>query len=62
MKLLSKITAIALLLVLAALPAPSRAQDKVTVGVFPISSSLPYFVAIERGSSRRRTSSRRPPG
>jgi NitT/TauT family transport system substrate-binding protein len=25
------------------------AQDKVKVGVFPISSSLPYFVAIEKG-------------
>ena len=25
------------------------AQDKVSVGVFPISSSLPYFVALERG-------------
>src|SRR5207302_1655945 len=38
---------------LAALPAPSRAQekvqDKVSVGVFPVSSSLPYFVALERG-------------
>lgn len=31
--------------------APDRAaaQDKVSVGVFPISSSLPYFVALERG-------------
>jgi NitT/TauT family transport system substrate-binding protein len=28
---------------------PALAQDKVRVGVFPISSSLPYFVAIERG-------------
>ena len=25
------------------------AQDKVKVGVFPTASSLPYFVAIERG-------------
>jgi NitT/TauT family transport system substrate-binding protein len=32
---------------LAALPA--SAQDKVKVGVFPVSSSLPYFVALERG-------------
>ena len=32
---------------LAALPA--AAQDKVKVGVFPVSSSLPYFVALERG-------------
>src|SRR5262250_1054126 len=29
--------------------APAFAADKVTVGVFPISSSLPYFVAIEKG-------------
>jgi len=28
---------------------PAAAQDKVKVGVFPVSSSLPYFVAIERG-------------
>ena len=28
---------------------PQDAADKVTVGVFPISSSLPYFVAIEKG-------------
>jgi NitT/TauT family transport system substrate-binding protein len=35
--------------VLLALAAPAAAQDKVTVGVFPVSSSLPYFVALERG-------------
>jgi len=28
---------------------PATAAEKVKVGVFPISSSLPYFVAIERG-------------
>jgi NitT/TauT family transport system substrate-binding protein len=28
---------------------PALAQDKVKVGVFPTASSLPYFVAIERG-------------
>jgi NitT/TauT family transport system substrate-binding protein len=28
---------------------PAVAQDKVKVGVFPVSSSLPYFVALERG-------------
>lgn len=28
---------------------PVVAQDKVKVGVFPVSSSLPYFVAVERG-------------
>src|SRR5215204_7119998 len=35
------------LAVLAAVPA--AAQDKVKVGVFPVSSTLPYFVAVERG-------------
>src|SRR5437660_5748282 len=34
---------------MAALATPAAAQDKVTVGVFPLSSSLPYFVALERG-------------
>jgi len=38
---------LALALCLTALPA--LAQDKVKVGVFPVSSSLPYFVAFERG-------------
>jgi len=38
-----------LLVVLAAAPARAQAPDKVTVGVFPLSSSLPYFVALERG-------------
>src|SRR5215212_3458557 len=28
---------------------PAFAQDKVRVGVFPVSSSLPYFVALEKG-------------
>ena len=41
------------LAVLAALAAsvatPSFAADKVKVGVFPSSSALPYFVALERG-------------
>src|SRR5258707_13952367 len=50
MQLTSRLAAILVLLAaLAALPAPSRAQDKVSVGVFPLSSSLPYFVALERG-------------
>src|SRR5258706_1107788 len=35
--------------ILAALGLPAAAQDKVKVGVFPTASSLPYFVAIERG-------------
>jgi NitT/TauT family transport system substrate-binding protein len=34
---------------LATIASPAAAQDKVKVGVFPISSSLPYFVAIEKG-------------
>jgi NitT/TauT family transport system substrate-binding protein len=33
----------------AVMPGQAVAQDKVSVGVFPISSSLPYFVALERG-------------
>src|SRR2546426_522856 len=39
----------AALAAIAALAAPAAAQDKVKVGVFPVSSSLPYFVAVERG-------------
>lgn len=34
---------------LAAAMSPASAQDKVTVGVFPVSSSLPYFIAVEKG-------------
>jgi NitT/TauT family transport system substrate-binding protein len=41
--------AVAALAALAALAAPAAAQDKVKVGVFPVSSTLPYFVAVERG-------------
>src|SRR5262245_14600601 len=40
---------LAVLATLAALSAPAVAQDKVKVGVFPVSSTLPYFVAVERG-------------
>src|SRR5216110_3834390 len=40
---------LALLALNAAAPGPAAAQDKVSVGVFPVSSSLPYFVALERG-------------
>jgi len=36
-------------LAIALTAAPAAAQDKVKVGVFPVSSSLPYFVALERG-------------
>jgi len=43
------VAAIVLVAALATFPAPSNAQDKVAVGVFPISSSLPYFVALDRG-------------
>src|SRR3954471_20407688 len=39
----------ALLAGVMALCAPAAAQDKVKVGVFPVGSSLPYFVAVERG-------------
>ncbi|ARQ00518.1 ABC transporter substrate-binding protein [Pseudorhodoplanes sinuspersici] len=34
---------------LATIASPAAAQDKVKVGVFPISSSLPYFVALGKG-------------
>ena len=40
---------IAALALAAMLAAPAAAQDKVKVGVFPVSSTLPYFVAVERG-------------
>ena len=41
--------AAALPMVAALLASPAAAQDKVKVGVFPVSSTLPYFVAVERG-------------
>lgn len=37
------------MLVLALAGGTAQAQDKVKVGVFPVSSSLPHFVALERG-------------
>jgi NitT/TauT family transport system substrate-binding protein len=40
---------IAALAALTTLVSPAAAQDKVKVGVFPVSSTLPYFVAVERG-------------
>src|SRR5882757_6368289 len=43
------ICAVAALTLSAAGPGRAAAQDKVSVGVFPVSSSLPYFVALERG-------------
>src|SRR5215470_9931759 len=39
----------AIVAVTAALGQGAAAQDKVKVGVFPTASSLPYFIAIERG-------------
>ncbi len=43
------ICAVAMLILSAIGQSPAVAQDKVSVGLFPISSSLPYFVALERG-------------
>jgi NitT/TauT family transport system substrate-binding protein len=43
------ICAVAALTLSMAGPDRAAAQDKVSVGVFPVSSSLPYFVALERG-------------
>jgi NitT/TauT family transport system substrate-binding protein len=36
-------------LIAGTLASPAVAQDKVKVGVFPISSSLPFYVALDRG-------------
>src|SRR6266851_4270000 len=50
MKLLNLVIgAVAALTLSVAGPGRAAAQDKVSVGVFPVSSSLPYFVALERG-------------
>src|SRR5437660_11464867 len=50
MKLLNlTICAVTALTLSVAGPDRAAAQDKVRVGVFPVSSSLPYFVALERG-------------
>ena len=50
MKLLNFVVgAVAALALGMAGPGRAAAQDKVSVGVFPVSSSLPYFVALERG-------------
>ena len=43
------ICAVAALVLSATAPDRAAAQEKVLVGVFPVSSSLPYFVALERG-------------
>src|SRR5260370_33886696 len=53
MKSLNRTICAAILLALgAAAPDRAVAQDKVSVGLFPVSSSLPYFVALERGFFR----------
>src|SRR5262249_56880267 len=44
----------AIVAVTAALGQGAAAQDKVKVGVFPTASSLPYFIAIERGFFKER--------
>src|SRR6202795_3862100 len=46
------ICAVTVLALSAAASGGAAAQDKVSVGVFPVSSSLPYFVALERGFFR----------
>src|SRR6202048_2003712 len=43
------IGAVAALALSMAGPGRAAAQDKVSVGAFPVSSSLPYFVALEQG-------------
>ena len=47
-----RICAVAVLALGAIASGRAAAQDKVSVGVFPVSSSLPYFVALERGFFR----------
>ena len=42
-------TAFAAATMMVTLTSPVLAADKVRVGVFPVSSALPYFVALERG-------------
>ena len=42
-------TAFAAATMMVTLASPGLAADKVRVGVFPVSSALPYFVALERG-------------
>jgi NitT/TauT family transport system substrate-binding protein len=43
------IAALAAVAALMVFTPPATAQDKVKIGVFPVSSTLPYFVAVERG-------------
>src|ERR1700716_1172474 len=57
MKLLNLVIgAVAALILSVAGPGRAAAQDKVSVGVFPVSSSLPYFVALERGFFKEQNS------
>ena len=60
-RLFTRITLAAALVVtgLFGLPAAARAADKVKVGVFPVSSSLPFPSARSSATSRSSTSSRR---
>ena len=46
---LQSITGLLAGLAIALSAGPAAAQDKVKVGVFPVSSSLPFFVALEKG-------------
>ncbi len=45
----SSLTGLLAGLVISLAASPAAAQDKVKVGVFPVSSSLPYFVALDLG-------------
>jgi hypothetical protein len=45
--------------ILFGLPTAANAADKVKVGVFPVSSSLPYFIARDLAISATSISSRR---
>ena len=50
MRMLARLGAMLLAgLAAAVAAAPANAQDKVKVGMFPISSSLPFYVALDRG-------------
>ena len=44
-----RVVLIACALIASAVSERASAQDKVAVGLFPVSSSLPYFVALEKG-------------
>ena len=44
-----RVVLVACALIASAVSERASAQDKVAVGLFPVSSSLPYFVALEKG-------------